>query len=117
MKYELNRSYNGGGVVYLLKVTHLDHRHSRCLPGNGVDVNMWKCRWRDRLEGWDRLDEGSARSFLTLGQVNPSVSLFESTTNYWSCYDIHYPIRKILIEFSATCVSIIPLVARKVLFS
>ena len=42
---------------------------------------MWKHRWRDRLGGWDRLDEGSARNFLTLGQVNPSVSLFESTTN------------------------------------
>ena len=80
-KYELNRFYNGVGVVYLLKVRHLEHPYSRCLPGNWVEVKMWKRRWCDRLRGWDRLDEGSARIFLTLGQVNPSVSLFESTTN------------------------------------
>ena len=49
---------------------------------------MWKRRWRDRLGGWDRLDEGSARTVLTLGQVNPSVSLFELTTNYWSYHSL-----------------------------
>ena len=29
MEYEINRSYNGGGVVYLLKVRHLDQHDSR----------------------------------------------------------------------------------------
>ena len=29
LKYELNHSYNGGKVVYLLKVRHLDHPYSR----------------------------------------------------------------------------------------
>ena len=29
MKYELNRSYNGGGVVYVLKARHLIHPYSR----------------------------------------------------------------------------------------
>ena len=28
MKDELNRSYNGGGVVYVLKVRHLDQHDS-----------------------------------------------------------------------------------------
>ena len=42
---------------------------------------MWKRRWRDRLGGWDSLDEGTARIVLTFGKVNPSVSLFELTTN------------------------------------
>ena len=28
MKYELNRSYNGGGVVYVLKARHLIHPYS-----------------------------------------------------------------------------------------
>ena len=76
LKYELNHSYNGGKVVYLLKVRHLDHPTSRCLPRSWVEVKMWKRRWRNRLGGCDSLDEGSARIFLTLGQVNPSVSLF-----------------------------------------
>ena len=29
MKYELNQSYNGGGVVYVLKVRHIDQQDSR----------------------------------------------------------------------------------------
>ena len=28
MRYEQNRSYNGGGVVYVLKVRHLDQHDS-----------------------------------------------------------------------------------------
>ena len=40
MKYELNRSYIGGVVVYLLKVRHLDHPYNRHSPRNWVEVKI-----------------------------------------------------------------------------
>ena len=39
MKYEKNRSYNGGGVVYVLKVRHLDQHDS-------INVRVIFRRWQ-----------------------------------------------------------------------
>ena len=40
MKYELNRSYNGGGVVYVLKARHLD-QHERMWLGSAEDGDVF----------------------------------------------------------------------------
>ena len=52
--------------IWCLGVTE---KSNRCLPGNWVEVKMWKRRWRDRLGGWNRLDEGSARIFWHWGKL------------------------------------------------
>ena len=54
MKYELNRSYNGGGVVYLLKVRHLDQHDSTA---------DWKLihQWKQAQNNYDILHENKSR--------------------------------------------------------
>ena len=45
LKYELNRSYNGGGVVYVLKARHLIHPYSTLIGGEKVG-SPWKRGYR-----------------------------------------------------------------------
>ena len=106
MKYELNRSYNGGGVVYLLKARHLDQHDSILLLNHYksnfahisdsyisfIEMYLFEISAKNNKKGMTRKEGTRYGSFLhnleigqKLNKKNPFTDVifrFQSTAHY-----------------------------------
>ena len=79
LKYEQNRSYNGGGVVYVLKVRHLDQHDSMGLSPNVHPLMNDSLSWKVFFIQYGRISRRHFHHLAMNSYLHPKISPWQIT--------------------------------------